>query len=281
MLSYDKWKLLNESLGSTVLGLGRTQSLGLISNIPGLQEKTCGMGEYGEPEEGDGENPDMDFEVDLEDTDDPEADEEESEEETMDVEDEDEGEDDEEEDEYEDETEDEDEDEDEDEESDEEEEFSDEDGEVDMDSETEEEDEVGDDDENMDMMRQLKALKPESATNKGKSLAEAEWWKSVASMIGTMTPNGNIVFEANENEKEEAEEKKVKADPAITGAVKTALSRMQGALDLRKVENISPQKVKALVRALLAYILEHNRKTPTTTVRKLFMDALKEYTAGR
>jgi hypothetical protein len=280
MLSYDKWKLLNESLGSTVLGLGRTQSLGLISNIPGLQEKTCGMGEYDEPEEGDGENPRMDFEVDLEDTDDPEAGEEESEEETMDVEDEDDD-DEEEEDEYEDDEDDDDDDEDE--ESDEEEEFSDEDGEVDMDSETEEEDEVGDDDENMDMMRQLKALKPESATNKGKSLAEAEWWKSVASMIGTMTPNGNIVFEANENEKEEEEEeeKKVKADPAITGAVKTALSRMQGALDLRKVENISPQKVKALVRALLAYVLEHNRKTPTTQVRKIFMDAIKEYTAGR
>ena len=211
MLSYDKWKVLNEAIGgSTVLGLGQKQSLGLVSNIPGLQEKTCGSNECGEGEE-DMEDEDFeDAQVDLEDYTDGDADEEESEEETEDYEDGVDSEHEEEEDEYEDETEDEDEDY-EDEDSDEEEEtdyVSDEDEEY---NDGEDEDEVEDvevetDDVDPDAaMKQLMSLKPEGKKHHGKKMRESG--KSMKLMAvdyagkTKMKPDGSKLVPPNNGDK--------------------------------------------------------------------------------
>jgi len=217
MLSYDKWKLLNETLGgSTVLGLGRNNSLGLISNIPTLQEKSCGANECGEGM--DGEDDDEEFEdsaVDIEDYTDGDADEEESEEETDEYEDGVDSEEETEEDEYEDDTDDEDDEDDED--SDEEEEtdyVADEDEEY---EDGEDEDEVEDvevetDDVGVDNAGKTK-MKPDGSKlvppNDGdKPVKESEedaWWKSVTNQIGIMDNSGNIKIQ-------EAEEVEVEID---------------------------------------------------------------------
>jgi hypothetical protein len=234
MLSYDKWKVLNEAIGgSTVLGLGQRQSLGLVSNIPGLQEKTCGSNECGEEEEDMDDEDFEDAQVDLEDYTDDDADVEESEEETDEYEDDVDAEDDEEEDEYEDDTE---EDEDyEDEDSDEEEEtdyVADEDEEY---EDGEDEDEVEDVDVDPDSaMKQLMSMKPEAKKHHGKKMRETgksmklmavdfsgktkmkpdgsklvppnngdkpvkesefAWWKSIQNQVGKMDASGNIKFE--------------------------------------------------------------------------------------
>jgi hypothetical protein len=286
MLSYDKWKLLNESLGSTVLGLGQRQSLGLVSNIPTLQEKSCEMGEYDDAEEDDEEDDsEGEYEVDLEDYDDPDANVEEVEEEDDEVEDDEEGEDDEEEDDDDDDDDDEDYG-DEDEDEDEEEEYvDDEEEKMSTDPETEEDLEVDDSDDGMSAMMQLKALKPESTKVAGKDLKEVEWWKSVSSMIGTMTPSGNIVFEANKNKvvkEEEVEvEVKEKEEPKMGNVAQTAMSRLERYLTGNKLRNISAKNIQTLLRALLSHILENNDKSQAALLRKTFLDALKSYVAGK
>lgn len=282
MLSYDKWKLLNESLGSTVLGLGQRHSLGLVSNIPTLQEKSCEMGECGESEEDGEDESEGEFEVDMEDYDDDDADVKKVEEEDDEVEDDEDDEDDEEEDEYEEEDDEEDDDSDEDEVkfvADSEESMS-------SDPETEEEDEMDDSDEGMHALMQLKNLKPEANQPTGKDLKEVEWWKSVSSMIGTMTPSGNIVFEANKNklvkEEEEVEVEVEKKDaPKIGNVAQTALSRFERYLTGNKLKNISAKNIQTLVRALLSHILDNNDKSQAALIRKTFMDALKSYVSGK
>lgn len=203
MLSYDKWKMLNESLGSTVLGLGRKQSLGLVSNIPGIAEPQiserdhCPTGECGEADQMDDEGDDLesDAAVDLEDYsdeyDDTEAVEEEEDTEEDDVEDDDY----EEEEEYDDETEGEDEEFD-DEEEDEEEVEDEEDDDTDGNKEYEDED-VEFEDEDSDGDTETGELgmdtqSNESKKNKNGMISESDWWASVTSQIGQMSPSGDI-----------------------------------------------------------------------------------------
>jgi hypothetical protein len=207
MLSYDKWKLLNESLGGAqCLGLGRKQSLGLVSNIPGIAESGHMEGdcaECGEDMRDDQEE--LEGEVDLEDYSDEYDDTEEVEDE-VDAEDEEiDDETDEEEDEYDDETEGEDDDEmpeeDEMEVEDEEEEDSDGDEEwEDEDVEYEDEDSDGDP-ENSEMGMGSGTF--ENKKSGDKVITESEWWKSVTNQIGKMTPSGNIIVEEEEVEEEE------------------------------------------------------------------------------
>jgi hypothetical protein len=213
MLSYDKWKLLNETLGgSTVLGLGRNNSLGLISNIPTLQEKSCGANECGEGM--DGEDDDEEFEdsaVDIEDYTDGDADEEESEEETDEYEDGVDSEEETEEDEYEDDTDDEDDEDDED--SDEEEEtdyVADEDEEY---EDGEDEDEVEDvevetDDADPDSaMKQLMAMamKPEAKKHHGKKMRETGKSMKLMGVDNAgktkMKPDGSKLVPPNDGDK--------------------------------------------------------------------------------
>ena len=137
----------------------------------------------------------------------------------------------------------------------------------------------------MNALMQLKALKPESAITKGKDLKEVEWWKSVSSMIGTMTPNGNIVFEANKNKvvkEEEVEvEVKEKESPKMGNVAQTAMSRLERYLTGNKLKNISAKNIQTLLRALLSHILENNDKSQAALLRKTFLDALKSYISGK
>jgi hypothetical protein len=204
MLSYDKWKILNESLGSTVLGLGRKQALGLISNIPGIAEPAVnereGCAECGEADEVDDEGEDLsaDAAVDLEDYGDEytgDADEVETEVEDEDMEDDVEDEDYEDEEEYDDETEGEDEDFEDEEEVESDEEYE-EDDDTDGNKEYEDED-VEFEDEDSDSDTEVSELGMDTQSNentakKNGMISEKEWWKSVTNQIGQMTPNGDI-----------------------------------------------------------------------------------------
>ena len=204
MLSYDKWKLLNESLGGAqCLGLGRKQSLGLVSNIPGIAESGHMEGdcaECGEDMRDDQEE--LEGEVDLEDYSDEYDDTEEVEDE-VDAEDEEiDDETDEEEEEYDDETEGEDDDEmpEEDEMEEEDEEETDSDGDEeweDEDVEYEDEDSDGDP-ENSEMGMGTGTF--ETKRSGDKVITESEWWKSVTNQIGKMTPSGNIVVEMDSSD---------------------------------------------------------------------------------
>jgi hypothetical protein len=199
MLSYDKWKLLNEALGgSTVLGLGQKQSLGLVSNIPGIAEGQWGekdCAECGEDSE-DGEE-EVDGAVDLEDYSDEYDDTQEIEDE-VDAEDEEVDDDEEDEEEvYDDETEGEDDDDmpEEEVEEEEDEEESDSDG----DEEWEDEDvEYEDEDSDGDPTNSEMGMGTGTYENKksgDKIISESDWWQSVTNQIGKMTPSGNIIIE--------------------------------------------------------------------------------------
>ena len=201
MLSYDKWKLLNESLGRTGnnLGIHTPKSLGIISNqyLPsendGSNLEECGCKtkkklklkedeDYDMEDENEDTEDVEDVEVDAEEFDDEDGDEtvdlhaelsdEDMEDEDEDMEDEDED------------MEDEDED------------MEDEDME-DEDMEDEDED-MEDEDEDMEEMHPShKHMEmPEAKKLPKGMISETAWWTSVKSMIGNMSPNGDIKTES-------------------------------------------------------------------------------------
>jgi hypothetical protein len=225
MLSYDKWKLLNETLGgSTVLGLSQKQSLGLVSNIPGIaegqwSEKGCGEGDEDGEEEVDGA-------VDLEDYSDEYDDTEEIEDE-VDAEDEEIDDDDEEdEEEYDDETEGEEDDDmpEEEEEDEEDEEESDSDGDEEWEDEDEEyEDEDSDGDPTNSEMG-MGTGTYETKRSGDKVITESDWWQSVTNQIGKMTPSGNVIIEEQEEEEVEVLFNKLPSD--VRGPMRSFISRL-------------------------------------------------------
>lgn len=270
MLSYDKWKLLNETLGgSTVLGLSQKQSLGLVSNIPGIaegqwSEKGCGEGDEDGEEEVDGA-------VDLEDYSDEYDDTEEIEDE-VDAEDEEIDDDDEEdEEEYDDETEGEEDDDmpEEEEEDEEDEEESDSDGDEEWEDEDEEyEDEDSDGDPTNSEMG-MGTGTYETKRSGDKVITESDWWQSVTNQIGKMTPSGNVIIE-------EMGPESLSGLPAdLKGALQNYLRKDKG--DTAEASQMQIKKfLKTMLELAFEPIMSGENKMPAGLVASLVKKELND-----
>jgi hypothetical protein len=261
MLSYEKWKMLNESLGRTTLGLTQTPKIGgIISNIhvpqgqeanegwedneldgeeEDMDDKGVDLGDYHDEvghEDEEGSEEEMDSDDDMGDEDSMEDDDDMEEDDSDDMGDEEEV------------------------EEDDSDDMGDEDSmEDDDDMEKDDSDDMGDEEMEVDVVRKsapsMGMGMGETKKKNGQILSESDWWSSVKGMIGQVQPNGAIKTEDSLPFGNYDDDK-----PSYTGAVKNVVDRF--AKIHEKLETMSKSKNLDLMKDLVGDIVEvlHSEK---------------------